>query len=228
MGRAPCCDKTALKKGPWTPEEDQKLNAYIQKHGQGNWRALPKKAGLLRCGKSCRLRWINYLRPDIKRGNFTPQEEQTIIQLQKILGNRWSTIASHLPGRTDNEIKNMWNTHLKKRSGTNPNTSSSSSYSSNLCTVQNDPRMNIVCREATEQNTYDTDINRPCTPESPNSVCNFSYSSELPQLSAEQIKLFSSAYGVCNMPEYYQFLGSHGNTNLSIRSVVETDEKKRI
>ncbi|GMH15675.1 hypothetical protein Nepgr_017516 [Nepenthes gracilis] len=115
MGRSPCCDKLGLKKGPWTPEEDQKLLAYIDDHGHGNWRALPAKAGLQRCGKSCRLRWTNYLRPDIKRGKFSLQEEQTIIQLHALLGNRWSIIASHLPKRTDNEIKNYWNTHLKKR-----------------------------------------------------------------------------------------------------------------
>ncbi|XP_074562970.1 transcription factor MYB102-like [Curcuma longa] len=115
MGRTPCCDKSGLKKGPWTAEEDQKLIDYIQKHGHGSWRSLPKNAGLARCGKSCRLRWTNYLRPDIKRGRFSFEEEETIIQLHRILGNKWSTIASHLPGRTDNEIKNYWNTHIRKR-----------------------------------------------------------------------------------------------------------------
>ncbi|CAN6233392.1 unnamed protein product [Urochloa humidicola] len=115
MGRSPCCDENGLKKGPWTPEEDQKLMEYIQKHGHGSWRALPKLAGLNRCGKSCRLRWTNYLRPDIKRGKFTQEEEQTILRLHSVLGNKWSAIAKHLPGRTDNEIKNFWNTHLKKK-----------------------------------------------------------------------------------------------------------------
>ncbi|XP_010538235.1 PREDICTED: myb-related protein 315-like [Tarenaya hassleriana] len=115
MGRSPCCEKNGLKKGPWTPEEDQKLVDYIQKHGYGNWRTLPKNAGLQRCGKSCRLRWTNYLRPDIKRGRFSFEEEETIIQLHSILGNKWSAIAARLPGRTDNEIKNYWNTHIRKK-----------------------------------------------------------------------------------------------------------------
>ncbi|KAK8488660.1 hypothetical protein V6N13_042379 [Hibiscus sabdariffa] len=111
----PSSQMSGLKKGPWTPEEDQKLLSYIRQHGDGNWRALPEKAGLQRCGKSCRLRWSNYLRPDIKRGKFSLQEEQTIIQLHALLGNRWSAIAAHLPKRTDNEIKNYWNTRLKRR-----------------------------------------------------------------------------------------------------------------
>ncbi|KAG7550171.1 Myb domain [Arabidopsis thaliana x Arabidopsis arenosa] len=115
MGRSPICDDSGLKKGPWTPDEDEKLVNYVQKHGHSSWRALPKLAGLNRCGKSCRLRWTNYLRPDIKRGRFSPDEEQTILNLHSVLGNKWSTIANQLPGRTDNEIKNFWNTHLKKK-----------------------------------------------------------------------------------------------------------------
>ncbi|CAO2201903.1 unnamed protein product [Urochloa humidicola] len=115
MGRQPCCDKVGLKKGPWTAEEDQKLVSFILGNGQCCWRAVPKLAGLLRCGKSCRLRWTNYLRPDLKRGLLSDAEEKLVIDLHAQLGNRWSKIASHLPGRTDNEIKNHWNTHIKKK-----------------------------------------------------------------------------------------------------------------
>jgi myb proto-oncogene protein len=104
-----------VKKGPWTPEEDKLLVDYINEHGHGSWRRLPKLAGLNRCGKSCRLRWTNYLRPDIKRGRFTDDEEKLIIHLHSLLGNKWSSIATKLPGRTDNEIKNYWNTHLRKK-----------------------------------------------------------------------------------------------------------------
>ncbi|CAA3026349.1 myb-related Myb4-like [Olea europaea subsp. europaea] len=129
MLRAPCCQKMGLKKGPWSPQEDLILISYIQQHGHGNWRALPKQAGLLRCGKSCRLRWTNYLRPDIKRGNFSKEEEETIIKLHEMIGNRWSAIAARLPGRTDNEIKNVWHTHLKKRLK-NSNTSEDSNRNS--------------------------------------------------------------------------------------------------
>ncbi|CAL0334826.1 unnamed protein product [Lupinus luteus] len=114
MGRQPCCDKVGLKKGPWTAEEDMKLINFILTNGQCCWRAVPKLAGLLRCGKSCRLRWTNYLRPDLKRGLLSEEEEKMVIDLHAKLGNRWSKIASHLPGRTDNEIKNQWNTHIKK------------------------------------------------------------------------------------------------------------------
>ncbi|XP_010274638.1 PREDICTED: transcription repressor MYB6-like [Nelumbo nucifera] len=115
MTRKPCCDKQDTNKGAWSKQEDQKLIDYIRDHGEGCWRSLPKAAGLLRCGKSCRLRWINYLRPDLKRGNFAEDEEDLIIKLHALLGNRWSLIAGRLPGRTDNEVKNYWNSHLRRK-----------------------------------------------------------------------------------------------------------------
>nr|QSD99528.1 MYB family transcription factor [Melilotus albus] len=116
MGRAPCCDKANVKRGPWSPEEDSKLKAYIQQHGTGgNWIALPKKIGLKRCGKSCRLRWLNYLRPNLKHGSFSEEEDNIICSLYVNIGSRWSIIAAQLPGRTDNDIKNYWNTKLKKK-----------------------------------------------------------------------------------------------------------------
>nr|QBS17035.1 MYB80 [Cichorium intybus] len=115
MGRIPCCEKESVKKGQWTPEEDHKLSSYIAQHGTRNWRLIPKNAGLQRCGKSCRLRWTNYLRPDLKHGQFSDAEEQIIVRLHSVLGNRWSVIAAQLPGRTDNDVKNHWNTKLKKK-----------------------------------------------------------------------------------------------------------------
>ncbi|WCJ42770.1 MYB-like transcription factor 4 [Euphorbia peplus] len=104
-----------LKKGAWSEYEDKMLINYIQLHGEGNWKLLSQTAGLKRCGKSCRMRWVNYLKPDIKRGNISNDEEDLIIKLHNLLGNRWSLIARRLPGRTDNEIKNYWNTYLGKR-----------------------------------------------------------------------------------------------------------------
>ncbi|XP_015060900.1 transcription factor MYB36-like [Solanum pennellii] len=116
MGRAPCCDKTKVKRGPWSPEEDNILKNYLEKNGtSGNWISLPQKAGLRRCGKSCRLRWLNYLRPDIKHGGFTEEEDNIILTLYRQIGSRWSVIAANLSGRTDNDVKNHWNTKLKKK-----------------------------------------------------------------------------------------------------------------
>nr|XP_023879250.1 transcription factor MYB8-like [Quercus suber]POF23020.1 anthocyanin regulatory c1 protein [Quercus suber] len=115
MGRRPRCTKEEMNNGPWTAEEDKLLTDYIKIHGERKWCNVARKAGLKRCGNSCRLRWLNYLRPDIKRGNISPAEEDLIIRLHRLLGNRWSLIAGRLPGRTDNEIKNYWNTVLRRK-----------------------------------------------------------------------------------------------------------------
>nr|QGP72571.1 MYB transcription factor 24 [Vitis davidii] len=108
-------EEIELRRGPWTLEEDTLLIHYIACHGEGRWNLLAKCAGLKRTGKSCRLRWLNYLKPDIKRGNLTPQEQLLILELHSKWGNRWSRIAQHLPGRTDNEIKNYWSTRVQKQ-----------------------------------------------------------------------------------------------------------------
>ncbi|CAK9868378.1 unnamed protein product [Sphagnum jensenii] len=108
-------DVEDVRKGAWTAEEDEKLRLYVEINGTGHWRSVGKKAGLQRCGKSCRLRWTNYLRPDIRHGSFSSAEEDLIVKLHASHGSRWSLIAAKMPGRTDNDIKNHWNTRLKKK-----------------------------------------------------------------------------------------------------------------
>ncbi|XP_054813775.1 transcription factor MYB83-like [Prosopis cineraria] len=138
-------NKSKLRKGLWSPEEDEKLMRYMLTNGQGCWSDIARNSGLLRCGKSCRLRWINYLRPDLKRGPFSPHEEHLIIHLHSLLGNRWSHIAARLPGRTDNEIKNFWNSALKKRLKNNSTTSlTSSPNNSSPSTSSSDPKNHVL------------------------------------------------------------------------------------
>ncbi|OMO57734.1 hypothetical protein COLO4_35139 [Corchorus olitorius] len=80
--------KAQPKRGLWKPEEDLILKNYIETHGEGNWATVSKRSGLMRGGKSCRLRWKNYLRPNIKRGGMSKEEEDLIIRMHKLLGNR--------------------------------------------------------------------------------------------------------------------------------------------
>ncbi|ERN05965.1 hypothetical protein AMTRI_Chr08g204990 [Amborella trichopoda] len=121
-----------IRKGPWTEQEDLQLVCYVGLFGERRWDFIAKVSGLNRSGKSCRLRWVNYLRPDLKRGKITPQEECLILDLQSRWGNRWSRIARKLPGRTDNEIKNYWRTHMRKKAQERRNDPSPQSCSSCL------------------------------------------------------------------------------------------------
>ncbi|CAK9169356.1 unnamed protein product [Ilex paraguariensis] len=105
------------KKGFWTLDEDRILKEYVRKHGKGRWNRVANMTGLKRCGKSCRLRWINYLCPTVNREDFTEEEDDLIIRLHNLLGNRWALIAGRVPGRTDNQVKNHWNTRLSKKLG---------------------------------------------------------------------------------------------------------------
>ncbi|XP_011073628.1 transcription factor MYB114-like [Sesamum indicum] len=105
---------SGVRKGTWTSEEDALLKKCIEDYGEGKWHLVPIRAGLKRCRKSCRLRWLNYLKPDIKRSHFTTDEVDLIMRLHKLLGNRWSLIAGRLPGRTANDVKNLWNGHIDK------------------------------------------------------------------------------------------------------------------
>ncbi|XP_059451690.1 transcription factor MYB114-like [Corylus avellana] len=106
---------SCVRKGAWNEEEDILLRQCIEKHGEGNWYKVPSRAGINRCRKSCRLRWLNYLRPNIKRGGFKEDEVDLMMRLHKLLGNRWSLIAGRLPERTANDVKNYWNTHVRKK-----------------------------------------------------------------------------------------------------------------
>ncbi|KAL2496897.1 myb domain protein 14 [Forsythia ovata] len=149
-------DKDGIKKGAWSEEEDYKLRVYIQRYGHWNWRLLPKYAGLTRSGKSCRLRWVNYLKPGVKRGNYCQVEVDLLMELHAKLGNKWSAIAEKFPGRTDNDIKNYWHTYVKKRNRRNEEASAKikqqSCEASPLSEILQEEQPNQISPQVTIQN----------------------------------------------------------------------------
>ncbi|XP_022751778.1 transcription factor MYB114-like [Durio zibethinus] len=144
------CTRKEVNRGAWTVEEDQKLAQVIEIHGPRRWKSVAAKAGLNRCGKSCRLRWMNYLRPNIKRGNISDQEEDLILRLHKLLGNRWSLIAGRLPGRTDNEIKNYWNSRLSKKIKQNEKQNRGSRMQESVIKNSKVSEVDLVAKESEE------------------------------------------------------------------------------
>ncbi|XP_059274794.1 transcription factor WER-like [Lycium ferocissimum] len=174
-----------IKKGAWSPEEDQKLKYYIMRYGIWNWSQMPKFAGLSRTGKSCRLRWMNYLRPDVKRGPFTMEEVEIVIKMYQELGNRWSAIAARLPGRTDNEIKNFFHTHLKKHFGVKNDASMKSTYKA---------RSNKKVLKKTKENEM-TNVEKG----SPNG-CNSSENSNITWEENQMMDVSMNCYNVVDQP----------------------------
>ncbi|KAE8734990.1 Transcription factor MYB59 [Hibiscus syriacus] len=148
------------RKGPWTAEEDKLLIEYVRVHGEGRWNSVARLAGLNRNGKSCRLRWVNYLRPDLKRGQITPHEESIILELHARWGNRWSTIARSLPGRTDNEIKNYWRTRFKKNTKLSPDNNSDHKTKARLLKRQQFQQQQLLLQQQQQQEQEHLQVNQ--------------------------------------------------------------------
>ncbi|WOH08743.1 hypothetical protein DCAR_0728190 [Daucus carota subsp. sativus] len=205
-----------LRKGLWSPEEDDKLMHYMLSNGQGCWSDVARNAGLQRCGKSCRLRWINYLRPDLKRGAFSPQEEDLIIHFHSLLGNRWSQIAARLPGRTDNEIKNFWNSTIKKRlknssSSSTPNTSDSSIEPKEISTTAGIFSIPPHCSTTTMSNMDSSSTLSPSSFFLQSMGLSYIVDPKMPMSAGNGINLWGTTRSYLNVPQSLQGISGNGN-----------------
>ncbi|XP_059636852.1 transcription factor MYB36-like [Cornus florida] len=220
MGRAPCCDKAKVKRGPWSPEEDSTLKNYVERYGTGgNWIALPHKAGLKRCGKSCRLRWLNYLRPDIKHGGFTEEEDNIILTLYSNIGSRWSVIASHLQGRTDNDVKNYWNTKLKKKLSAKKTTHNNiNNTNCDVITINNSMNFTSTASQTSCYGNYSDSSNT-------NSSLQLAYYDPMNLNCDQQQNLVSHPiqFPLPGLMDASDFVGTSGNDNFNIVSSMSRD-----
>ncbi|CAL1371614.1 unnamed protein product [Linum trigynum] len=135
--------ESRVRKGTWKAEEDQVLMKHVDEYGPREWSSIRSKGLLQRTGKSCRLRWVNKLQPNLKTGcKFTEEEERAVIELQARYGNKWAKIAAHFTGRTDNDVKNFWSSRQKRLARILRTTScSSSSAYGNLISLPEPPML---------------------------------------------------------------------------------------
>ncbi|KAK8671252.1 hypothetical protein V6N13_037852 [Hibiscus sabdariffa] len=214
-------DHMELRRGPWTVEEDFKLIDFIATHGEGRWNSLARCAGLKRTGKSCRLRWLNYLRPDVRRGNITLQEQLLILQLHSRWGNRWSKIAQHLPGRTDNEIKNYWRTRVQKHAKRLKCDVNSKQFKDTMRYLWMPRLLERIQASATASTTNSTSVVRTVSNDDPlggaAQVTSSSYTLENSSTTAASSDSFGTQVSpVSDFTDYYS--SSSSNNNISVKN----------
>ncbi|GFZ00670.1 myb-like HTH transcriptional regulator family protein [Actinidia rufa] len=203
-----------IRKGPWKAEEDEVLIKHVKKYGPRDWSSIRSKGLLHRTGKSCRLRWVNKLRPNLKNGvKFSAEEERIVIELQGQFGNKWARIATYLPGRTDNDVKNFWSSRQKRLARLlqtpTPRIASSKSHNSKQVSIlHDDGPTDIVAPKISS-------LKSSCSFISPNFLHHDQNLLHLDFDSAKenQILLFPSIPQVLQQPEFPRVLENEVSTN---------------